>query len=756
MKPAIQQRLWCLLCLWLVISLACSLPSSKKKTSQAPTQPPGQVEATRVPPPSGDQQQPTQPDQAKPSPFPTIVPPPEVYLRPFASYPSIKVAMPVKYNVSEGYTLPLDLSKVKGVEDNGLNKAQLDVLAQYGFVVDLPEPGEYNEFYQVYEKHRYDAQPIFVTTDSVFHVYHLIFDKMLRDLETGHFIPDLERLTSALLAATQQQYQTLKGGPLEEHARRNMAYVAVAARLLELPDATPPEAKDLVDAEVALINEHSGISVSPLWDHPDVIDELREDYSQYVPRGHYTRSDALKRYFRTMMWYGRMTFRMMDVFETRQALLMTYALRQAQTTDGQPAIDVWKQIYEPTVFIVGSSDDLSFQEYGVLADTVFGKNASPQILADDAQLQRFSQAAQGLPPPQINSMFVWINQDRDAVTKGFRLMGQRFTLDAYVLGQLVFRKVGTLDEPRNLPKGLDFFAALGSEEALNLLKDMGETRYENYDKQMAKVRQEISTLQQDSWTQNLYWSWLYAFQPVITPKDERYPAFMRTQAWTRKDLNTALGSWTELKHDTILYAKQIMAELGGGGEEEPPHGYVEPAPEVYARLLALCEMTSDGLQQRGLYDGTTPANLTNLMTELKFLLSVSERELNGEALSDDDYWHIQYFGGVLEQLTLVAADRDDESNRDLSDQKSPLIADVATGEHNELGMAALEEATGHPAPIYVVLPDRPWRVAVGAVYTYYEFPVKVADRMTDEAWQQMLAAGQAPPPPEWTQMFLVP
>jgi hypothetical protein len=41
-----------------------------------------------------------------------------------------------------------------------------------------------------------------------------------------------------------------------------------------------------------------------------------------VPRGHYTRSEALKRYFRAMMWHGRMTLRQNDG-RTQQAALMT-------------------------------------------------------------------------------------------------------------------------------------------------------------------------------------------------------------------------------------------------------------------------------------------------------------------------------------------------------------------------------------------------------------------------------------------------
>jgi hypothetical protein len=373
--------------------------------------------------------------------------------------------------------------------------------------------------------------------------------------------------------------------------------------------------------------------------------------------------------------------------------------------------------------------------------------------ADPALFANFQELTKTLPPPQVNSMWVWIEQDKEKVTKGFRFMGQRFTLDEYVFGQVIWRNVGTLENPRGLPKGLDFFAAMGSDEAYNLLKDLGESKYVNYDTQMAKVRSEVASLGTDSWTQNLYWSWLYSFQPIIAPKGSAYPPFMQTQAWTRKDLQTALGSWTELKHDTILYAKQVMAEMGGGGPEVPPHGYVEPNPQAYARLLALVQMTEDGLQSRNLLSDLTRGNLDNLVSELKFLQDISERELNGATFTNDEYWHIQYWGGTLEQFTLKAADTTGDMSRDLSDQKAALVADVATGLD---AATALEEAVGQPTPIYVVLPDSPWRVALGAVYSYYEFSVPAANRMTDEQWQAQVENGTNPPQPDWTQMFITP
>jgi hypothetical protein len=733
MKINLRKILWAFLAV-VIIQSACNLSTNTPTQTLAPA------------------------DTSAPLATPTQAAPPEgIYPPPFAAYSEIAASLPNTFS-GGGYTLPLDLNQVQGLDTVTLSDAQQSLLAKNGFVVTTPVPGQYREFYQIYESSRYSDMPVFITTDSVYHVYHLLFDKMLRDLETDTFIADLQVLSSAMLSATYQQYQSLGGTDLEEPARRNVAYFAVATQLLGLPDPVPPEVSDLVSAELALINAAGGPSISPIWDRPDLSDEdkLIEDYSQYIPRGHYTHSDALKMYFKAMMWYGRLTFRLNDDFETRRALLVTQAVRSATASDGTPVLTVWEDIYEPTVFIVGKADDLGILEYGALSDQIFGANPDLSKFTDQTLFAQFMQATEMLPPPQVNSMWVWIDQDKEKVTKGFRFMGQRFTLDEYVFGQVIWRNVGTLDDPRGLPKALDFFAAMGSDEASSLLKVMGEDQYLNFDTQSAKVRTEVAALGLDSWTQNLYWSWLYSFQPLITPKGSAYPPFMQTEAWTRKDLQTALGSWTELKHDTILYAKQVMAEMGGGGPPEIPHGYVEPNPEAYARLLALTQMTYDGLQSRDILSDLTRTNLENLISELNFLKDISERELSGGSITDDEYMQMMYWGGTLEQFTLAAADTSDSMSRDLSDQKAALIADVATGTNDLLTLVALEEAVGQPTIIYVVLPDSPWRISIGSVYSYYEFEVPAGSRMTDEAWQAQVEAGTNPPQPDWTQMFVAP
>jgi len=740
MKTAFRKILFIFLALALAqTACLCGLPGLLSTPTPAP----------------GPTTTPTPPAEATPTQPP--VSSADIYPPSFSAYNEAAVTLPQTFS-GGGYTLPLDLSQVQGFDIVTLTSAQRSLLKQNGFVVASPVKGEFREFYQIYEGGRYDEMPMFITTDSVYHIYHLIFDKMLRDLETGYFIADLKSLTTTMLAASSAQYNSLKGTSLEDPALRNAAYFAVADRLLGLSDPFPSAANDMAQAELALINAGSAATFSPIWDRPDLSQDMRliEDYSQYIPRGHYTRSEDLKMYFKAMMWYGRLTFRQADDFETRRALLLVQALRSATASDGTSAVTLWQNIYEPTVFIVGKADDLGYIEYGALSDQVFGTTPDLGKFADATLFAQFQELTKTLPPPQVNSMWVWIEQDKQQVTKGFRFMGQRFTLDAYVFGQVIWRNVGTMQIPRGLPKGLDFFAAMGSDEAYAILKDMGESKYVNYDTQMAKVKSQVAALGPDSWTQNLYWSWLYSFQPIIALKGSAYPPFMQTQAWTRKDLQTALGSWTELKHDTILYAKQVMAEMGGGGPDQPPHGYVEPNPEAYARLLALTQMTEDGLQSRNLLSDLTRGNLDNLISQLKFLQDISERELSGGTFTTDEYWHIQYWGGTLEQFTLKAADTTGDLARDLSDQKAALVADVATGTNDLQTLVALEEADGQPTQIYVVLPDSPWHLALGAVYSYYEFSVPADGRLTDEAWQAQLAAGTNPAQPDWTKLFIAP
>ena len=229
---------------------------------------------------------------------------------------------------------------------------------------------------------------------------------------------------------------------------------------------------------------------------------------------------------------------------------------------------------------------------------------------------------------------------------------------------------------------------------------------------------------------------------------------MQNQAWTLKQLETWLGSWAELKHDTILYAKQIYAEMGGGEEPQDDRGYVEPNPLVYGRLAALTRMTIDGLDSRGLLAKDARSSLEELEALALQLKTISEKELAQQALTDEEYELIRSFGGQLEHFWLEALkDEGVDDPSAIIENPAALIADVATDPNGQV----LEEGTGYVSNIYAVVPvDGTLRIAKGAVYSYYEFPWPLDDRLTDEKWKGMLENGNVPEPPFWTKVYTAP
>lgn len=667
----------------------------------------------------------------------------------FANYPQPKPRAEPK---SSGLTIAPDLSNVQVASI--ISEQQRQHLGQHGFVIS---PDNTKEFYEVYERARYNFEPIFVSSDSLLHVYHLLFDKTLRQAEQNAFIPMLTRLDWEMLRSSVAQAETLADSDpaWADAARRNAAYFAVAVKLLDPSWEIPAELRDLTDPDLAAIAAHDSTGASAIF--PNL--PLGEDWTQYVPRGHYTKSPELENYFRAMMWHGRMTMRADDPQESRQAALLTMAWRDTKI-DGMNARDVWDGIYQPTVFFVGRSDDLMPSEYQSALESAYGSTQSPSDLLDAAKFESFQNAIGELRPPLILGILINDDMAIEETTKGLRFMGQRFTPDSALMRELIHRNV----EGRGLPKGLDIFAVMGSERALEHLEAMGETQFPNYNEQMTKLRQQFAAYDEATWTQNLYWSWIYALKPLLDKPDPNLPQFMQSPLWQDKQLNTALGSWTELRRDTILYAKQVYAEGGAGGlpppVPTPPKGYVEPVPELFGRISALGQMTITGLKERGLLSENDELALNQLVSTADQLETIANKQLAGEQVSDEEYDFIRRYGVTIEGLTFASSDEMDTFGSggfpDPSGGQDPqvaVVADVATDIATE---QVLEEGVGRVFTIYVVAPiDGQLVLTKGGVFSHYEFTQPMSGRLSDEKWRELLDAGQAPPLEDWKKALMV-
>jgi hypothetical protein len=273
----------------------------------------------------------------------------------------------------------------------------------------------------------------------------------------------------------------------------------------------------------------------------------------------------------------------------------------------------------------------------------------------------------------------------------------------------------------------------------------------NYVEQMEFLWQAVENMSVSEWTHNLYYLWLYSLLPLLNDPGDGYPMFMQSEAWVDKQLMTSLASWTELRHDTILYAKQsyTVVPTSIGPVEERVVGYIEPVPRVYARLATLCDMMIEGLTNRDISSERILNRLQYLHGFLLDLKTISEKELSGQLLTDDEVDLIEDSGDMLEYITSID---DFEDLTSAADEEMAIVADVHTDPYLQ---EVLEEAVGNPMTIYVAVEIEGKIVLTrGGIFSYYEFMQPLDDRLTDEAWQEMLESGSAPSMPLWVGAFV--
>jgi len=663
-----------------------------------------------------------------------------------------------------------------------LSKEAKGLLRQNGFVVT---PGYKDEIYDVYSECKELNQPIFLTTDAVLHTSHIFFDYLLRILEIEKLYDAAVELTDRILDSSTKQYHEAKDADIKEAARLNIGFFAVAKKQFNPEYEASFNLGDIVKKEISNIEAHTGLRFRELLAYvrnPSLMTTpyAYEDYSQYLPRGHYTRNEKFKRYFKALMWYGRIDFKLRPGKEepavthgrkmSLQALLMTDALLK-----DEGAYRLWKKVYEPTVYFVGKTDDLSVDDYIKLMKEVFPAGGTVDKYQDKTKLSDFIQKAIKLRPPRILSGAAFVEEGEFSTSSAaFRFMGQRFIPDSYMFQELVYGikggkeilKYKGKDKPftmefipnvgpsRAFPRGLDILSVLGSKRALEILEKEGDTQYEYYHDQLNKLREEFVSKTEEEWKQNLYWRWLYCLLPLLKEsRSENLPGFMQNVAWTDKELQTALGSWTELRHDTILYAKQSYTMMAKGMPQEPEftYGYVEPYPEVYKRIE---EMMKDLRNNLGVL-GITPEGIAekiksfeNLLVKLK---TISEKELMQKSLTEEEYKLIWNIGANLASMKRFPSEIMKKMTSG-TDEKIDLIADVHTDPNTK---QVLEEGVGSPFNIWVIVEDgKGKRLCRGAVFSYYEFKHPMKDRLTDERWQEMQKKKERPPQPDWLTSFI--
>lgn len=624
----------------------------------------------------------------------------------------------------EPYVIEKDLSNIENIDQfSGFTKEQIEMISENGFIV-LPSTD--TRMYYVYDSNEYTKVPNFITTDTVLHLYHQFFDKSLMHIESEYLYNYMDILTNQMLDKSIRLLDKLEDKDMKLLQEKNIVYFLVARMLMrnttDLDLKVSEELLTIAKKEYELIEASVGFIKSPLFD-------LDVDYSQFTIRGHYTRTEELGRFFRALIWFGTAPLPFTDIDgniiydNIIQALLMSYTT--FLDTEFICDAELWNNIYQPTKQYVGASDDINVFMMNGLRLEVFGENDDPNIFNNDEYYDKLIQAVEDLPEPKIQSKLVTVSTPTG---KQFRYMGQRYIMDSYIMQNLMESFL------RPLPSALDLMGILGSETAEELMLDYYKPQDEwpEYEDNFYRLKEEVADYEVDTWSENLYNGWLWAIKENLTEYDEDsgMPNFMTSDAWKYKSLNASVGSYTELKHDTVLYGKQGVAEAGGDIYFEEQYHYVEPNVNLYSKLLYLTEHTMAVLSERDMLSSGLEEAATRYQELLKLLIECSIKELRNEKLSEDEYDRLLYYGAIMEgiSLTLMLETVDDYESTDLTDM---LVTDIATNPGWYLSLG-----TGFFDHIYVVVPkEGKLYLTRGAVYSSYEFIS--SKRLTDEEWWEL-------------------
>lgn len=654
------------------------------------------------------------------------------------------------------------------------------------------EPFNWDEMLGMYDEFSGANDPAYrkpenahlVTPDVMLHTFHKLVENALEHLEKTEIAQTVDDFVRGLHARLVEEAGKAEGdakaGLQRLAAQMTVPLVILEVARWETPEPTevsdepappPPDDGDTMqaayealgkhkagltegdwqkaEAELRLIWAADAVKPSPLFAHYSKDTSKVADYTQFRPRSHYAKSSILRAYFRVMMYLGRNAW----TFETdeglRDAALLAWAMAEDKGTAGR-LLDPWQRVMEVTQFFAGPSDDIAYPSWRAGIHAALGDGpVSPASLVTPEVLGKLRAALGKLERPKILSDAIMDPEVAQKTkgellesTLGFRVFGQRFTIDAWLLGQLTAGQEKSSKRLPGCPSAAFLPAVFGDATAKGLVAGLLATESPAFSADEAKsVLGEIDTLgasvaklTDEHWYRSLDAAWLRVLSRLTGAPGAGYPAYMKSAKFPLRQLGSLLGSYTELKHDTLLYAKQNYAEYGDGQEEtEPPpvpRGFVEPNMAFWQEFERLVTFYRTGITTRGLI----PAEVEEYSLSSRFLEHVklcsrlAEKTLKGESPTDEEFESLR-----VTHLSEFAVPYDPVVYED-EQLRSALIADIHT---DMAGGRILYEATAQPHFLLALVgTDGTPRLTVGVVFDHREFTDKVGERLTDEEWKK--------------------
>ena len=617
-------------------------------------------------------------------------------------------------------------------DEQGLPSNMKQMLGKYGFAI---AKDTLEQLFHLYDQNQYTNTPSFITTDLYLQLLHIYFSYTLKVLEKEKLGAIVTSLSKQMNRESLKYLSPNYSDKVKEMAKFNSTYFAIAYTLLTGENVSvAPGMLTLYHQEIAKVNDAIDDN-SPLFGG-------FMPYSLFIPRGYYTRTEVQKRYFKAMMWLQVAPFCLSNEKLLQNACFNAFVLNSGKDAANRPLKELYKAVYDPIAFMIGEGDNLSVMDICHILTKANITNidllTNPKTVEMIAtQLREKVKTQDKIQPKMKLACYPKIN-----------FMPQRYLVDNDILQQFIDT---TRNAAKAFPKGLEFFSVMGNSTAKDLLYNhyKENEKWAPYDTLMKAQTAKFAGF--SDWNNTLYNKWLDCLMK-LNRENKQYPYFMQNRGWKLKNLNTALASWAELKHDAILYGEEPTAAEMGDGEELPPPitvGYVEPNIEFWNAAKEMLLKNEQFLVKYNLMTDTLANNTKSVKELVNFLTAITQKELAHQPLTNKEYNEIEFISGKFDYLSLSMLtpyiNYGAWYNVIGADKTIALVADVYTRNVPYCSKnGILHEATGLGNRIYVVVEiEGHLYLTRGATFSYYEFPYE--ERLTDERWLNMMQNNEIAP-----------
>lgn len=568
--------------------------------------------------------------------------------------------------------------------------------------------------FYVYDKNAYQYIPHYITTDLYLFILHKYFSRFLEKLDENYLSVQL----SEILKATSKKLNSIPSTTNQASIEWAKMYNAIALYAAGDSLATcPAKYSNLYAEEKEKIDSKSG--------KPSFIPNQFVDYGELKPRGHYTKSDKLKKYFRGFKWISLNGIDLNNNEQLKGLITFAYVIKTDKNLHQQ-----YQQYVSTIEKLAGREDNLSIAD---IVNAIDGDNLDEFLSASN--ISAIKKKLNTLDKEKIKKVFGESFQTSERETKRVFFLSSTYSISGDIFSKLVH--IDFTNSKRPFPRGLDIPAVFGNKTAQNIITTEYKDNevWSDYLPRLEKLQKQFSNF--TDWDNNYGYKGVQTALSAYAEKDS-YPNFMKTDAYNRKELSTTLSSWTHIKHDLILYQeKPVAAEGGQGGGPEPPkhYSYVEPNIVFWESALELINW----LENLASKESTFSDELRRIKDLGILLRDISKKELINEQITKEEYRKLHYIGGTIEYILLGLLETDHLPEREKS---MALIADVYVYNGKNLNVAV-----GHADDIYVMVPIKgEYYIARGAVFSYYEFKGKI---FNDEEWRAKVKSNNVPERPEW-------